>query len=205
MYDVKMRRVVLIDGENLVYGIRTLLADAQGKRAAREIIQGFDFRGLLEELLSDNKPVEILWFGARLQRYDMTDELREKSERYIRNQAKFMNHIQQQKIQFIKVGYLRARELDPCQQCQHASWKLTEKGVDVGLAVRAVVEASEDTELVIVSADTDLLPALQQAKKRGARLIHVGYEYRPIAALSRAADITRTITLPLAQKYVGST
>ena len=124
---------------------------------------------------------------------------------YIRNQAKFMNHIQQQKIQFIKVGYLRARELDPCQQCQHASWKLTEKGVDVGLAVRAVVEASEDTELVIVSADTDLLPALQQAKKRGARLIHVGYEYRPIAALSRAADITRTITLPLAQKYVGST
>lgn len=112
-----------------------------------------------------------------------------------------MNHIQAQKIQFIKVGYLRAREVDPCVNCGHQGWKLAEKGVDVGLAVRAVADANDQTEIVVVSADTDLLPALQQAKKRGAKMIHIGYEYRPIAALSRAADITRMITLPLAEKY----
>lgn len=196
-----MQRIVLIDGENLVYGLRTLLADATGNKAARSQIATFNFRGLLEELLSDNPPSQILWFGARLQRYDDTPELREKSESYIHWQARFMNHIQAQKIQFIKVGYLRAREIDPCPNCGRQSWKLTEKGVDVGLAVRAVAEADDNTEIVIVSADTDLLPAFQQAKKRGAKLIHIGYEYRPIAALSRVADITRMVTLPLAEKY----
>ena len=185
----------------MIYGLRTLLASAEGNRAARSKVATFDFRGLIEELLSDNIPSQILWFGARLQRYDYTPELLEKSESYIQWQSHFMNHIQAQKIQFIKIGYLRAREIDPCANCAHQGWKLAEKGVDVGLAVRAVAEANENTEIVIISADTDLLPAFQQAKKRGARLIHIGYEYRPIAALSRAADITRIITLPLAEKY----
>lgn len=196
-----MQRIVLIDGENLVYGLRTLLADTDGNKAPRNDILNFDFRGMIEELLSDNVPSQILWFGARLHRYDNTPELLEKSESYIKWQARFMNHIQAQKIQFIKVGYLRAREVDPCVNCGHQGWKLAEKGVDVGLAVRAVADANDQTEIVVVSADTDLLPALQQAKKRGAKMIHIGYEYRPIAALSRAADITRMITLPLAEKY----
>ena len=64
-----------------------------------------------------------------------------------------------------------------------------------------MTEANADTEIVIVSADTDLLPAFKAASKLGAKLIHIGYEYRPIASLSRAANATRTITIPLAQKY----
>ena len=78
---------------------------------------------------------------------------------------------------------------------------MTEKGVDVGLAVRMVLEASSDTEIVVISADTDLLPAFIAAKKLEARLLHVGYETRPIYALTKASDITRMITLPLVQKY----
>ncbi len=97
-----MRRIVLIDGENLVYGLRTLLAASDQKLAPRNVISSFDFRGLIEELLSDNKPTEILWFGARLKRYDYTDELREKSEAFIREQSKFMNHIQAQKVDFLR-------------------------------------------------------------------------------------------------------
>lgn len=195
-----MRRIVLIDGENLVYGLRTLLGTTTDK-ADRSLIEKFNFRGMLEELLSDNVPTEILWFGARLRRYDTTEELLIKSEAAIRLQAKFMNHIQAQNIQFIKVGYLRAREIDPCVNCGHTQWKLTEKGVDVGLAVRLVTEASPETEIVVVSADTDLLPAFKAVSKIGGKLIHIGYEHRPIASLSRAANITRTITLPLAKKH----
>lgn len=195
-----MRRIVLIDGENLVYGIRHMLAD-NGTKAPRSVLDDFNFRGLLEELLADNLPTEILWFGARLRLYDQSDDLKRKSTDAIKVQSRFVNQIQQQKISFVKVGYLRARESDPCENCSHQTWKLAEKGVDVGLAVRLVLEADSKTELVVLSADTDLLPAFIAAKKLGARLMHIGYETKPIYALTKASDITRTITLPLVQKY----
>lgn len=131
--------------------------------------------------------------------YNHTEEIRLKSESAVRQQSYFINTIQDQKIDFIKIGYLRAREVE--LKDGTTEWKLTEKGVDVGLAVRIVMEANSATEIVVVSADTDLLPAFKGAKKLGARLIHIGYEYRPIASLGYAADATRTITIPLAQKY----
>lgn len=112
-----------------------------------------------------------------------------------------MNQIQAQKIHFIKVGYLRARESDPCEECNHQRWKLTEKGVDVGLAVRMVTEANADTEIVVISSGTDLLPAFKAASKLEAKLMHIGYEFRPVYALHKSSDKNRTITLPLVQKY----
>lgn len=199
-----MKRIVLIDGENLVYGLRHLLGDGTNK-AVRSEIDNFNFRGLMEELLSDDLPTEILWFGAKLRLYEQSSDIRQKSSEAIRSQSKFVNLIQSQKITFIKVGYLRARESDPCEECSHVTWKLAEKGVDVGLAVRMVQEANSDTELVVVSADTDLLPAFIASKKLGAGIIHIGYETRPIYALTKASDKTRLITLPLAQKYQSQT
>lgn len=195
-----MRRVVLIDGENLVYGLRHLFG-SETKKAPRSAIDGFDFRGMLEEMLADKLPSEILWFGARLKQYTTTEKLERKSRNAILLQSKFVNHIQAQGIQFIKVGYLRARETDPCDKCSTQTWKLTEKGVDVGLAVRMMSEANQDTELIVVSADTDLLPAFITSSKFGAKIMHIGYEFRPIHALFSASNSSRTITLPIAQKF----
>lgn len=174
-----MRRIVLIDGENLVYGLRHLLGK-NGSKASRSAIENFNFRGLIEELLADSLPSEILWFGARLRLYDQSAELKRKSSEAIKARAKFVNQIQQQRITFIKVGYLRARETDPCEKCSHNTWKLAEKGVDVGLAVRMVQEANKTTEIVVISADTDLLPAFTASTKLGAKIMHIGYETRPI-------------------------
>lgn len=197
-----MKRIVLIDGENLTYGLRILLGTDEEK-VVRSELDSYNFRGLVEELLSDELPREILWFGARLRRYNATPELLEKSQAAIQHQSHFVNYIQSQKITFIKVGYLRLRETDACSNCQHQEWKFIEKGVDVGLAVRMLSEANEDTEIVIISADTDLLPAIRESKKQGAKVMYVGYEFRPISALSTVADATRVITRPIAQKYRG--
>lgn len=194
-----MRRIVLIDGENLTHALRELLGDQEA--ALRSELEAYDFRGLIDELLSDQAPSELLWFGARLRKYDQSDELRQKTEAAIAWQARFINHMQRQEITFIKVGYLRARQSDPCIQCGCSKWSLAEKGVDVGLAVRLLREASDDIELVVISADTDLLPAIKEARRQGAKIMHIGYEHRPIAALSQAADRTRLITGPLAKKY----
>ncbi len=135
-----------------------LLGD-NGNKATRSVVENYNFRGLIEELLADNLPSEVLWFGARLRLYDQFPEIKIKSSDAIKYQAKFVNLIQNQKITFIKVGHLRARESDSCEKCGHKIWKLAEKGVDVGLAVRMVQEADKNTEIVVISADTDLLPA----------------------------------------------
>lgn len=201
LYNRHMRRIVLIDGENLVYALRHLLGSGKNK-APRSLVSNYNFRGLFDELLSDKAPQNIYWFGARLRLYDATEDLKLKTESAIKSQSHFVNLLQQQKIQFIKVGYLRARESEPCPNCGHNEYYLVEKGVDVGLAVRLLNEAKNNTEIVVVSADTDLLPALQAAKKSGASLMHVGYEHRPINSLSRVADATRLITVPLAKKYL---
>lgn len=176
------------------------MGDGSGK-APRSIINRLNLWGILEELLADNLPVAILWFGARLKIYNQTEELESKSKAAVLIQSAFVNYIQRQKIQFIKVGYLRARETDECPNCGKQTWRLAEKGVDVGLVVRMLTEANADTEIVVVSSDTDLVPAFKAAKKMGARLMHIGYENRPITALSRMSDATRTITLPLINKF----
>lgn len=200
-----MKRVVLIDGENLTYGLRTLLSSAPGgTEAPRTALKNYDFRRLIDELLADYAPAEILWFGARLRRYVYDEQIRRKSEEAIALQADFVNQLQRQKVTFIKVGYLRARESETCKQCGYCKWGLLEKGVNVGLAVRMVTEAARDVELVIISSDTDLLPAIRASRKLGAKVMHVGYEHTPIAALSTNADATRIITRPLAKKYTGT-
>lgn len=192
------RRIVLIDGENLIYGLRDLLG-TNGKKAERSELVGFDFRGLIDHVLQDNTPSEVLWFGARLRIYNHNKNLKLKSESAVRQQSYFINDIQKHKITFVKVGYLRAREIE-CDK-GHTSWKLVEKGVDVGLAVRIITEAKPGVEIVVISADTDLLPAFKVASKRGAKIMHVGYEKRPIVSLSRLANATRLITVPMAQQY----
>lgn len=192
-----MRRIVLIDGENLVHGLQELLS-VDGVTLERSALKGFNYRGMIEEILADNLPSEILWFGAKLRIYAEPEEIRIKSESAVRQQSYFVNEIQKQKITFIKIGYLRAREQVLASGV--TEWRLTEKGVDVGLAVRMVTESDELTELVVISADTDLLPAYKAASKLGAKTINIGYEYRPIVALSRAANATRLITIPIARK-----
>lgn len=197
--DDTVGRVVLIDGENLLYGLRQLIGGEE--LADRNIFESYDFRGLLDEILADEPATELLWFGARLRQYDATSELLAKTKKAIYLQSKLVNNLHKQRIQFIKVGYLRARETEPCPDCGRKEWKLQEKGVDVGLASRMMQEASKDRDIVLVSADTDLLPAIRASKKQGAKIMFVGYEYQPIAALSQQAYSTRLITKPQAKKF----
>ena len=87
-----MRRIVLIDGENLVYGIRQMLGNDVSK-APRSVAENFNFRGLLEELLADNLPSEILWFGARLRLHEQSEDLKRKSSDAIKAQSRLVNQI----------------------------------------------------------------------------------------------------------------
>ena len=196
-----MSRIVLIDGENLTYGLRSILTTSQ-KLVSRDILKSFQYRAMIEEMLEDKLPNKIIWYGARLKQYDQSSIISEKSKEAIRNQSYFVNDLIRQKIDFVKVGYLRARETEPCKNCGNSSWKLAEKGVDVGIAVRILIEAFAKNEVVVISADTDLLPAFKAAQDIKAKIMNIGYENRPIFSLSKVSNSTRLITLPLVKKYI---
>lgn len=192
-----MNTIVLIDGENLTYGLRELITYPTDK-ANRSLIEGYDYRGLLEEIMSDVHIDQISWFGARLRVYNETPELETKCRLVISNQAKLVNDLHYQQIQFVKVGYLRCHPTND----DNTEFKLVEKGVDVGLAVELISRANPDTEIVLVSSDTDLIPAIKKAKQLGAKITFISYENRPIVSISRLSDRTRIITAPIAKRYL---
>ena len=197
-----MKRIVLIDGENFSRGIRNLVGSIEAP-APREILETFNFKQLIDDVLGEQQKAQMLFFGARLRRYTNDEDLLKQSEEVIRIQSKLVNSLQKQGISFIKVGYLRARETKPCVKCGHIKWQLLEKGVDVGLAVRMVAEAGPEVEIVLCSSDTDLLPAVKTAVKLGARVVFIGYEYQPVLALAKEASATRLITKQMVEKIIN--
>lgn len=184
-----------------MYGLRTIQG-SKDNLAPRELFVDFPFRKLMEEILGDRQPAQILFYGARLRQYHYDETLLDKTKRAIHMQSRLVNNLQKQRINFIKTGYLRARETEPCPKCSYKEWHLLEKGVDVGLAVRLVTEAMEGKEIALVSADTDLLPAVRVARLKGSSVIFVGYEYQPVLALAREASVTRLITKPMVDKLM---
>jgi uncharacterized LabA/DUF88 family protein len=197
-----MQNIILIDGENLSYAIRRLLGDNDTQELApRECLLKINYQKLVREA-SGLSSAQILFFGVRLRRYSNNKELENKTLQAINNQSRLVNILQKQGISFVKCGTLKLRDTEPCAECGTIKTKLTEKGVDVGLAVRMVTEAKPGTDIILISSDTDLIPAFLQAKKQGAKITFIGYEYLPILALSKQADRTRIITKELIQKCI---
>ncbi len=195
-----MKRIIIIDGENLTYALRKYDKKTGGD-GNREFLSIFDFRGMLTELLEDVTFDEIIWYGAKIKVSKQNrQELKEKTDEYLKNQGRMVNHLNKQKIVFEKVGYLRDRTIEGDSS---QILKLTEKGVDVGIAVKIMELAAEKTdyEIVLVSSDTDLLPAIDSAKKRGVSFAHIGYDYMPIYSIQKRSEYIRLITPPLFKKY----
>lgn len=71
-----------------------------------------------------------------------------------------------------------------------------EKGVDVLMAVDLVAGAYEDEydSAILVSSDTDLIPALQKVRSKGKRVEYVGFSQKPSHGLITHSDIRRLLT-----------
>lgn len=70
-----------------------------------------------------------------------------------------------------------------------------EKGVNVKLAVDLIIGAYENLydAAIVVSSDTDLLPAMQKAKQLGKAVEYIGFSHRPSFAMQRYANLSRLL------------
>lgn len=195
-----MRRIVLIDGENLTYALRKYDSRSGGS-GSRDFLSLFDYRGMLEEIFEDTPIDEIIWYGAKIKvSKENRKHFADKVDNYVKIQSRMVNHLGRQNIRFEKVGYLRDRTVDIGGE---TVFKLVEKGVDVGIAVKIMELSAQDSEceIILVSSDTDLLPAIDSAKKNGTKFIFLGYDYMPIHSIQKRAEYSRMVTPVLFKKY----
>lgn len=79
-----------------------------------------------------------------------------------------------------------------------------EKGVDVLMAVDLLVGAYENLydTAVLVSSDTDLLPAMAKVRQLGKKIEYVGFGHRPSFAMQANANVSRLIVASDIKKFL---
>ena len=72
---------------------------------------------------------------------------------------------------------------------------MQEKGVDVGIAVDIVFDSLSGLvdEVILVSSDTDLLPAIRVAKALGVKVTYIGFSDKMTRAIIARADASEVI------------
>lgn len=188
-----MKTVVYIDGQNFLYKAAGVLIDA-GKLTEKQDLHTISLRKLIEEFLGESA-IEIRYYGTKLKQYKNTPEIETKSTTMIDSQRQLRNSLAKQQIAFIESGKLKLRDSDKCRNCGMQDLRFQEKGVDVRIAIDLVIDSYEKeiTAMVLLSSDTDLLPAVNMVVQQQKRLIYVGFSDKLTNALSIAATETQII------------
>ncbi len=80
-----------------------------------------------------------------------------------------------------------------------------EKGVDVQIAVDILIGAYENLydTVILVSSDTDLIPALAKARSMKKKVEYVGFSHKPSYGLITHSDIRRLLTKEDIQQFLS--
>ena len=187
-----MKRVY-VDGQNFIYKAAEVLIE-HGRIHTKDDLTKIDIRSVIENIVE--KEVEIVYYGAKVQvRRDLGEDIEAKTRRFSDVARRLRNTLGAQHIKFNEAGKLKVRDSDICHVCQHRDLRMQEKGVDVGIAVDMVVDALKGSvqEVVIVSSDTDLLPAIAAVKAAGVSVTYIGFSNKTTKAIVAQADRSEII------------
>ena len=153
------RCLILIDGSNFFFKLKSL---------GLHNLLSFNFTAFSNLLCRDSSLVGATYFVGKVK----TDGT-EKTKKLQANQQKLLTHLMQHNYHYA-LGYL-----------MKSAGVFHEKGVDVDIAVSILVAAYEDVadRIILVSSDTDLLPAIKKAQERGKSVEYIGFSHQPSLAL----------------------
>ncbi len=103
-----------------------------------------------------------------------------KSERIVRGQQKFLSKIEDE-------GFVIKRG-----RVMYDKGRIREKGTDVKIAVDLIIGAVDklyDTA-ILVSSDTDLIPAIRFIKYKKKKLEYIGFAHAPSLGIQKYADLS---------------
>lgn len=136
----------------------------------------FDFNAFVEFLVGDRGCVSKRYYTGVFRNLDGS----KKSAELVKGQQKFFSQIEKDGF-VIKRGRIMKTDGD-----------YKEKGTDVKIATDLIIGAVDswyDTA-ILVSSDTDLIPAIKYVKYRKKRLEYVGFSHNPSFGMQKYADLT---------------
>lgn len=186
-----MKTIVFIDGENLRHKLAGVLVAHKRIKHGQEL-KTFDIKGLVKELLPEEGVPEIRYYGAKVRLLGKHKVTRDKTLAIIQQKRAWNSTLKQQSIFYVEAGVLQLRTDGYPNKTEY----LVEKGVDVGLAVDMIVTALKHkvSNLVFLSSDADLLPAIRVLKAENVNVTYLAHESFILPSLSQFSSRTRTFT-----------
>lgn len=175
----KARSAVLIDGSNFYFKLKDL---------ELQNLSNFDFSAFVKLLLGGKELVSATYYVGAV-RTDGTKY----TQKLFNAQRKLLAHLRKHKFQY-SLGYLLK-----------SKGKFHEKGVDVNMAVDMVKGAlrGEYDHLILVSSDTDLLPAILVAKEVGKKVEYVGFSHQASLAMVATCSESRLLRKEDLLPFIG--
>lgn len=173
------RAILLIDGSNFYHKLRDIGLQKLD----------FNYSRFARFLAGSRQLIQATYFVGEV-RTDGTPL----SQKLYNNQQRLIAALKKHGVRY-QFGYLLK-----------SSGQYHEKGVDVYIAVPILVAAYEDLaeRLLLVSSDTDLIPAITKAQEKGKVVEYIGFSHKVSLALARTCKETRTLTrddlLPFVQQ-----
>lgn len=179
-----MQSILFVDGENFKGKIESVFHEL-GKK--KPVWHEYDFRGLLDKVLAGIKVDRKIFYFAKIKEHPST---KAKSKKLIEEQRLLKTHLEKQGFEVILTGRVRGQMESGFLGKQILVFK--EKGVDVKIAVDMVSLSCDKAvkEIILGSSDSDLQPAVTEAKKRNVKCIYLGFESQPNMGLSYSTHRT---------------
>jgi len=175
LYNVFVPAKLFVDGENLRHYVEDVLKQSGSRNKS---INDVDLSKLFDSVLKGLKISKKVFYAAKLHLYKEFPKYLEKSKDLILKQRILKTELEKHGFDFVISGHVRAYKIS-LNHKQAIIFK--EKGVDVKIAVDLISETCDkkiDTA-VLCSSDSDLQPAVKEAKARGLKIIYLGFDINP--------------------------
>ncbi len=165
----KKRSIILIDGSNFYFKLKDL--------KLHHLIK-FNFSNFASSLAKNDEIVSATYYIGAI-RTDGTKH----TQKLFADQRRLFAHLKKHSF-FYSLGYLLK-----------SKGKFHEKGVDVNIAVDILVATYENScdRIILVSSDTDLLPAIKKAKEKGKIIEYIGFSHQPSLAMVANCSSSRLL------------
>ena len=181
----KERVAVYIDGSNF-YGY------LKDKEIAFPKGTKFDFKKFVNFLVGDKRElISKRYYTGVFRNIDRT----KKSEKLVKGQQKFFTNIEND-------GFVVKRgRIMPIERVYK------EKGTDVKIAVDLVIGAVDNhyDTAILVSSDTDLIPAIRYVKYKEKTLEYIGFAHAPSLGIQKYANFSRLLLPDDIEKFKEKT
>ena len=167
----KGKVIILVDGSNFYHRLK------EPKIAIKNPLN-FNYKSFKNWLCSERKLIAANYYVGAIRE----EKKNLKSKKMLANQLRLFSRLRASGWK-IYLGYILKSD------------GYHEKGVDVKIAVDLLVGAYEDQydTAILVSSDTDLLPAIDKARSLGKNIEYVGFGHKPSFALLKHCDNSRLL------------